>query len=79
MIIPPPYKKEMVFLDVSGKSYDAMVYIMNEDARPYHIPSESYYKVVLQGYVDMELEIDYLDKGILRTEEIIQEVHQNDI
>ena len=56
-----------------------MVYIMNEDARPYHIPNESYYKVVLQGYVDMELEIDYLDKGILRTEEIIQEVHQNDI
>lgn len=32
---------------------------------------ESYYKVVLQGYVDMKLEIEYLDRGILRTEEII--------
>lgn len=76
---PRLYRKEIFSVDVSGKSYDAMVYIMNEDVRPYHIPNESYYKVVLQGYVDMELEIDYLDKGILRTEEIIQEVHQNDI
>lgn len=57
----------MVYVDVSGKSCDAMVYIMNEDARPYHIPTESFYKVVLQGYVDMELEIDYLNRGVLRT------------
>lgn len=70
-MIIPPYKKEMVFVDVSGKSYVAMVYIMNEDARPYHIPTESYYKVVLGEYVDMELEIDYPNKGVLRTEGII--------
>lgn len=68
---PKLYRKEMVSVKVSGKSYDAMVYIMNEYARPYHIPHESYYKVVLQGYVDMKLEIEYLDRGILRTEEII--------
>lgn len=70
-MIIPPYKKEMVFVDVSGKSYVAMVYIMNEDARPYHIPTESYYKVVLGEYVDMELKIDYPNKGVLRTEGII--------
>lgn len=69
---PRLYRKEIVPVNVSGKTYDAMVYIMNKDARPYHIPLESYYKVVLQGYVDMKLEIEYLDKGILRTEEIIQ-------
>lgn len=50
-----------------------MVYIMNEDVRPYHVPTESYYKVVLQGYVDMGLEIEYLNNGILRTGEIIQD------
>lgn len=58
---------------MSGRLYDAMVYIMNEDVRPYHVPTESYYKVVLQGYVDMGLEIEYLNNGILRTGEIIQD------
>lgn len=31
--------------------------------------------IVLQGYVDMGLELDYFDKGILRTEEIIWTVN----
>lgn len=69
---PRFYRKEIVSVEVSGKLYDAMVYIMNEDVRPYQVPTESYYKVVLQGYVDMGLEIEYLDNGILRTGEIIQ-------
>lgn len=75
---PRLYRKEMVSVDVSGNLYNAMVYIMNGDVRPYQMPTESYYRTVLQGYVDMGLELEYLDKGILRTEEIMTKKTNND-
>lgn len=65
--------REVIDVDDGDESNRIAEFHANDkDARPYHIPLESYYKVVLQGYVDMKLEIEYLDKGILRTEEIIQ-------
>lgn len=69
---PRLYRKEILPVTINGETYNAMVYIMNENVRPYRRPTESYYRTVVQGYVDMGLEFEYLDRGILRTEDALQ-------
>ena len=69
---PRLYRKEVVSVDIDDISYDAMVYIMNEDARPYQLPTMAYHKVVFQGYMDMGIEPLYIDKTFERTKELIE-------
>lgn len=69
---PRLYRKEILPVTINGETYNAMVYIINANIRPYQRPTESYYRTVAQGYVDMGLEFEYLDRGILRTEDALQ-------
>lgn len=69
---PRLYSKETLPVTINGEMYNAMAYIMNANIRPYQKPTESYYRIVVQGYVDMGLELEYLDRGILRTEDALQ-------
>lgn len=69
---PRLYRKEIIKVVIDGKTYDAMVYIMNEETRDYQTPSIEYYNVVLHGYRDMGLQCKYLDEGIDRTEQVIK-------
>ncbi len=53
---PKFYRKETVTVTVNGKAYGAMVYIMNESARPYCPPSSSYLYTIAEGYDDFGLD-----------------------
>ena len=46
---PHLYRKEMMDVELEGKSVSAMVYVMN-DVRFLGMPLESYYKVIEEGY-----------------------------
>lgn len=47
--------------DEKGNKYDAYVYAMVE--KKYELPPEHYYKILLKGYEDWDLPIDYLERA----------------
>jgi gamma-glutamylcyclotransferase (GGCT)/AIG2-like uncharacterized protein YtfP len=53
------YRKEMVEVELNGKSVEAMIYIMNE-GKPLGQPSCYYYSVILEGYKGAGFNVDIL-------------------
>lgn len=47
---PVLYRKETLRIAVDGHRRCAMIYIMNENGRPYGLPSAGYYQTILEGY-----------------------------
>lgn len=62
---PVFYTKEIVKLRSGGKEREALVYIINKDAKP-GIPSNRYVKTCLQGYKDFALPVEKWDEAIQR-------------
>lgn len=46
---PSHYRKEMMEVEIGGRTQEAMVYVMNE-GRPFGMPSDRYLNTVLEGY-----------------------------
>ena len=62
------YRKEMMDVELEGKSVSAMVYVMN-DVRFLGMPLESYYKVIEEGYQTAGFDTAVLEHALERTEE----------
>ena len=60
---PSYYYKENIMVDIGGKKKKAMVYIMNEAARP-GIPSRSYVDTIRQGYIDNGFNMSFLEESL---------------
>lgn len=58
------YRKETVTVDLDGTPTEAMVYIMN-DGKPLGQPSVYYYNTIQQGYLDNDLDVHYLEQGVI--------------
>ena len=58
------YRKETVTVDLDGTPTEAMVYIMN-DGKPLGQPSVYYYNTIQQGYLDNDLDVRYLEQGVI--------------
>ena len=65
---PKFYYKKDVVLQVNGQAIKAFVYIMDE-SRKYGEPSPWYVETCRHGYEDFGLDIYYLDKAVLESEE----------
>ena len=65
---PHLYRKEMMDVELEGKSVSAMVYVMN-DVRFLGMPLESYYKVIEEGYQTAGFDTAVLEHALERTEE----------
>ncbi|MGL5434171.1 MAG: gamma-glutamylcyclotransferase family protein [Lachnospiraceae bacterium] len=55
------YKKNIQVVTTSRDHITGMVYIMNEDAVP-GIPSQRYINTIIQGYIDNQLDFEYLHR-----------------
>lgn len=60
---PTYYVKRDVMVDIGGKKRKAMVYIMNDRAKP-GIPSPQYVNTIRQGYKDNSFDMDILDDAL---------------
>jgi gamma-glutamylcyclotransferase (GGCT)/AIG2-like uncharacterized protein YtfP len=60
---PNFYRKEVYEITLNGKSYEAMVYIMNGDSALSE-PSEQYYNAIEKGYLDNGLDTKYLEQAL---------------
>ena len=69
---PHLYRKEMMDVELEGKSISAMVYVMN-DVRFLGMPSESYYKVIEEGYQTAGFDMAVLEHALERTEEMMKQ------
>ena len=64
---PSYYRKEMLDVEVNGKTINAMVYIMNTNKE--HIPSQYYYNVLEQGYERFGFDKNILKQALLESKE----------
>lgn len=69
---PHLYRKEMMDVELEGKSVSAMVYVMN-DVRFLGMPSESYYKVIEEGYQTAGFDTAVLGHALERTKEMMKQ------
>ena len=60
---PNFYRKEYFEVEIKGKTYEAMVYVMNGN-RPLMEPSEFYYNAIEKGYLDNGLDTKYLEQAL---------------
>ena len=73
---PHLYRKEMMEVEMEGKTVSAMVYVMN-DGRSLSLPSERYYSVIEDGYKAAGFHTDVLEQALSRTlEKMDQEESQ---
>lgn len=59
---PNFYRKEVYEITLNGRSYEAMVYIMNGNSALSE-PSEQYYYAIEKGYLDNGLDTKYLEQA----------------
>ena len=69
---PHLYRKEMMDVELEGKSVSAMVYVMN-DVRFLGMPLESYYKVIEEGYQTAGFDTAVLEHALGRTKEMMKQ------
>lgn len=69
---PHLYRKEMMDVELEGKTVSAMVYVMN-DGRSLAMPSDFYYKVIEDGYKTAGFDIGVLEQALDRTEELMSQ------
>ena len=66
---PHLYRKETLRVTVNGKRLYAMIYIMNEDRRPYGAPSPQYFCTILTGYRSAGFDPQVLRQAAIRSME----------
>ena len=62
---PRLYRKEEIEITLKGKQEIGMVYIMNE-GKP-ALPNTQYYNAIRDGYLDVGLDITYLEEALKDT------------
>ena len=67
---PRLYRKEMVEVELKGKTITAMAYMMNEGPSLCP-PNKHYYDVIREGYKAAGFDVSILDKAVERTTELI--------
>lgn len=63
---PVLYRKETLRITVNGKRVRAMIYIMNEEGRPYASPSVHYLSIIRDGYKSAGFDTNILQKAFER-------------
>lgn len=75
---PNSYGKQDFKINMDGKEVIGMAYVMSKEYF-YYKPSQEYYDIIKQGYIDNGLDIKYLEKAVKRTQEIIEELNEQEI
>ncbi|MFT9117090.1 MAG: gamma-glutamylcyclotransferase family protein [Sporolactobacillus sp.] len=62
---PHLYHKETVRIRLNNKTVSAMIYIMNDEIRPYGLPGPYYLNIIREGYVSSGFDVDTLYQAVL--------------
>lgn len=68
---PKYYYKEEVDVIVNGKVVTCMVYLMNQ-RRVVNLPHPAYVATIRQGYLDNDLDMDYLDEAVQKNQDDVK-------
>lgn len=60
---PSFYRKEILDVEMRGKTVPAMVYIMN-DGHPFGLPSDYYLNTILEGYQSASFDTEFLEQAV---------------
>ena len=60
---PHFYRKEILDVELNGKTISAMVYIMN-DGHPFGSPSDYYLNAIMEGYKSAGFDTEYLEQAV---------------
>ncbi len=69
---PSFYHKEILPVELKGKTVPAMVYIMN-DGHPLGSPSDYYLNVIMEGYKTAGFDTEILEQAVERSVQLAQE------
>lgn len=72
---PNFYRKEMMDVELAGKTVPAMVYVMN-DGRPLGSPSDFYLNTILEGYHSAGFDTDFLDRAVEKSIQMARKQQQ---
>lgn len=60
---PHFYRKEILVVELKGRTVPAMVYIMNE-GHPFGAPSDHYLNIILKGYKSAGFDTEILERAV---------------
>ncbi|NLI13784.1 gamma-glutamylcyclotransferase family protein [Pelotomaculum propionicicum] len=63
---PNFYRKEILDVELKGKTFPAMVYVMN-DGHPFGAPSDYYLNAILEGYESAGFDTEVLERAVERS------------
>ena len=74
---PSFYRKEILPVELKGKTIPAMVYIMN-DGHPFGSPSDFYLNTIMEGYQSAGFDTEFLEQAMEKSIRLAQEQHEQE-
>lgn len=74
---PSFYRKEILEVELRGKTVPAMVYIMN-DGHPYGSPSDYYLNTILEGYQSAGFDTEFLEQAVEKSIRLAREQQERE-
>ncbi len=74
---PSFYRKEILDVELGGKTVSAMVYIMN-DGHPFGSPSDYYLNTIMEGYRSAGFNTELLEQAVEKSIRLAQEQQEQE-
>jgi gamma-glutamylcyclotransferase (GGCT)/AIG2-like uncharacterized protein YtfP len=74
---PSLYRKEILPVELKGKTIPAMVYIMN-DGHPFGSPSDYYLNTIMEGYQSADFDTEFLEQAVEKSIQLAKEQQERE-
>lgn len=74
---PSFYRKEILPIEMKGKTIAAMVYIMN-DGHPFGSPSDYYLDTIMEGYKSAGFDTEFLEQAVEKSIRLAKEQQERE-
>lgn len=74
---PSLYRKEILLVELKGKTIPAMVYIMN-DGHPFGAPSDYYLGTIMEGYQSAGFDTEFLEQAMEKSIQLAKEQQERE-
>lgn len=74
---PSFYRKEILSVELKGKTIPAMVYIMN-DGHPFGSPSDYYLDTIMEGYQSAGFDTEFLEQAVEKSIRLAKEQQERE-
>lgn len=74
---PSLYRKEILPVELKGKTIPAMVYIMN-DGHPFGSPSDYYLNTIMEGYQSADFDTEFLEQAVEKSIQLAKDQQERE-